>query len=97
MPGRVALVTDSTACLPDDVAQQWGIGVVQMQIKIGQQVDVESRVPQERLIEALRANQTVTTAPPDPAAFFWAYQQAAANGADAVLSVHVSEIGRAHV
>ena len=90
MPGRVALVTDSTACLPEEVAQQWGIGVVQMQIKIGQQVDLESRVPKPHLIDALRAGQQVTTAPPDPAAFFWAYQEAAANGADAVLSVHVS-------
>jgi DegV family protein with EDD domain len=53
-------------------------------------VDVESRVPKQRLIEALKAREEVTTAPPDPAAFFWAYQQAAANGADAVLSVHVS-------
>jgi DegV family protein with EDD domain len=90
MPGRVALVTDSTACLPEDVARQWGIGIVQMQIRIGQHVDVESRVPKPRLIDALRDNQTVTTAPPDPAAFFWAYQEAAANGADSVLSVHIS-------
>ncbi|WP_133850735.1 DegV family protein [Labedaea rhizosphaerae] len=90
MPGRVALVTDSTACLPEEVAQQWGIGVVQMQIKVGQQVDIESRMPKQRLIDALRAGEQVTTAPPDPAAFFWAYQEAAANGADAVLSVHVS-------
>lgn len=90
MPGRVALVTDSTACLPEEVARQWGIGIVQMQIRIGQTVDVESRVPKPRLIDALRAEQAVTTSPPDPAAFFWAYQEAAASGADSVLSVHIS-------
>jgi DegV family protein with EDD domain len=31
-----------------------------------------------------------TTAPPDPGAFFWTYQEAAASGATAIVSIHLS-------
>jgi DegV family protein with EDD domain len=90
MHGRVALVTDSTSCIPAELAAQWGIGVVPIQIQIGHWVDTENRVPRPAIIDALRSNEAVSTAPPDPAAFFWMYQEAAARGADEVVSVHIS-------
>src|SRR5437763_14106309 len=90
MVGRVALVTDSTACIPPDLAAQWGIGVVPIQIKIGETVANENRVPRGVLIDALRRHQAVSTAAPDPAAFYQAFQQAAGHGADEIVSVHIS-------
>lgn len=90
MPSRVALVTDSTSCLPASVAAQWGIGMVMNRITIGQHVDSEDQVAPDVLINALRRNEAVSTAPPDPAAFSGAYERAARLGADEVVSVHVS-------
>jgi DegV family protein with EDD domain len=90
MPGLVAVVTDSTACIPAQLAQAWGIHVVQQQLRVGDQFDDEARVPGAVILHALRERIAVSTAAPDPAAFFWTYQQAAAQGASAILSVHVS-------
>jgi DegV family protein with EDD domain len=90
MRGRVALVTDSTSCIPPKLAEQWGIGVVPIQIQIGERVDFENRVPTPVLIDALRRNLAVATSAPDPAAFHWTYQRAAEHGADEIVSVHIS-------
>jgi DegV family protein with EDD domain len=90
MPSRVALVTDSTSCLPADVAARWGIGVVMNQITIGDQVDREDRVARPVLLDALRRNLAVSTDPPELDAFAAAWQAAAAQGADEVVSVHMS-------
>jgi DegV family protein with EDD domain len=90
MSGLVAVVTDSTACLPPDLAASWGVYVVQQQLRVGDHSDDESRVPGPALVRALREKVAVSTAAPDPGAFFWAYQDAAAAGAPAILSVHVS-------
>lgn len=90
LPGRVAVVTDSTASLPRELAAIRGIGVVQMQVRIGGETDDESRVALSNLLPALRGYSDVATGPPDPAAFFWAYQDAIATGATAIVSVHIS-------
>jgi DegV family protein with EDD domain len=90
MHRRVALVTDSTACLPPTLAQRLGIAVVPLQLRVGEHVDDESRIPVGDLVRALRDRVEVDTAPPDPGAFFWAYQDAWGQGADAVVSLHIS-------
>ncbi|WP_158843316.1 DegV family protein [Saccharothrix deserti] len=90
MPRRVAIVTDSTASLPPQLAEKLGVTVAQVQVRIGDWVDDEVRVPVPKLVDALRGQLDVTTSPPDPGAFFWAYADAAAAGADAIVSLHVS-------
>jgi DegV family protein with EDD domain len=90
MHRRVAIVTDSTACLPSQLTEKLGITVAQIQVRIGDWVDEESRVPVPKLVDALREQLDVTTAPPDPGAFFWAYADAASSGAEAIVSLHVS-------
>jgi DegV family protein with EDD domain len=90
MPGFVAIVTDSTACIPAELAARMGIRVVQQQLRIGDEFDDEARVSGEQICEAMRGKSPVTTAPPDPGAFFWAYQDAAVSGASAVVSLHIS-------
>ncbi|AIJ21551.1 DegV family protein [Amycolatopsis methanolica] len=91
MPNHVAVVTDSTASLPEQLRKQWDITVIQLQLQVGDQVDEENRFDRGELTEALKSGQRVSTNPPDPGAFFWAYQDAAAAGASAIVSLHISE------
>ncbi|WP_414638972.1 DegV family protein [Actinophytocola sp.] len=72
------------------MAAQWGVTVVPTKIKIGQHIAAEPNVPMDYLVRALEGDMDVSTAPPDPAGFQWAYKQAAAVGADEVVSVHIS-------
>lgn len=90
MSGFVAIVTDSTACIPPSIATRMGIHVVQQQLCIGGEYDDEARVPGERVINALRSDEGVTTGPPDPGAFFWTYLDAISQGASAIVSIHIS-------
>lgn len=83
-------MTDSTASLPDQVVKQWGIKVVQLQLQVADRIDDEARFDRAELVESLRAGQSVATSPPDPGAFFWAYQDAASAGATAIVSLHIS-------
>ncbi|HEV7908071.1 MAG TPA: DegV family protein [Pseudonocardiaceae bacterium] len=87
---RVAIVTDSTACLPPQLAGQLGVEVVQIQVQIGQRVDDEARIPVPELVEAMRGKLDVSTIPPDPGAFFWIYSDLAAQGVQAIVSLHLS-------
>lgn len=91
MSQRVAIVTDSTASIPADVAERLGISVVQLELSIGDELNDERRVPQAKLSEAMRANQPVGTSEPPGPAFFWNYMDAASAGAEAIISVHISE------
>lgn len=90
MHRRVAIVTDSTACLPPQLSEKLGITVAQIQVRIGDWVDDEVRVPLPKLVDAMRGEQEIATAPPDPGAFFWTYADAEAAGAQAIVSLHVS-------
>ncbi|MGZ5415971.1 MAG: DegV family protein [Nocardioides sp.] len=90
---RIALVTDSTAMLPGDLAAERGITVVPLQIVIGAKSYDEGVDPEatpDTIAEALRVYQPVSTSRPTPAVFLEAYEKAAADGAEAVLSVHLS-------
>jgi DegV family protein with EDD domain len=91
MRQRVAIVTDSTASIPPDVAEQLGISVVQLELKVGDEYNDERRVPHPQLAEAMRAGVAVETGEPPPPAFFWNYTDAAASGAEAIISIHISE------
>ncbi len=84
------MITDSTACLPGQLAAQWGVAVVQVQIEADGRLDDESRYDRGELIELIRTGHDVRTRPPDPGAFFWTFQDAVSAGADAIVSVHLS-------
>lgn len=90
MPGHVAIVTDSTACIPAELAARAGVRVVQHQLRIGERMDEESRFSSDEIVAALRGPEPVSTTPPDAGAFFWTYQDAIARGATAIVSVHLS-------
>jgi DegV family protein with EDD domain len=90
MPERVAVVADSTAGIPAELATRWGITVIQIQLQVGARVDDENRFDKADLIDALKSGGAVSTAPPDVGAFFWAYQAAVSSGATAIVSLHIS-------
>ncbi|MEV0086218.1 DegV family protein [Saccharopolyspora sp. NPDC050642] len=91
MRQRVAIVTDSTASIPHDVAEQLGISVVQLELKVGDEYNDERRVPHPTLAQAMRDGIPVATGEPPPPAFFWNYTDAASSGAEAIISIHISE------
>ena len=86
-----ALVTDSTAYLPPDLLDGLDVHVVPLHVVIGgkehsEGVDIDAA----EVAAALRRFTPVSTSRPAPAAFLQAYEAAAAGGADAVVSVHIS-------
>jgi DegV family protein with EDD domain len=92
MAGRTVVVTDSTASLPPEVAQARGIVVVPLQVVIGATVYDEGAdgATPELVAQALKDFRPVSTSRPAPAALLEVYEKAAAEGADAVLAIHLS-------
>lgn len=90
MPGHVAVVTDSAACLAGDLARQHHVLVVPLRVLAGEQAADDGPALPEVIEEQLRAGQRLSTARPAPERFATAYAAAAAAGAAAVVSVHLS-------
>ncbi|MDH6118732.1 DegV family protein [Kitasatospora sp. GAS204B] len=91
MPADLALVTDSTAYLPQRVIDRHEITVVPLSVVLGDEVRAEGlEITPKDVGEALRARHRLTTSRPNPATFAAAYRAAAAGGASAILSIHLS-------
>jgi DegV family protein with EDD domain len=87
----VVVVTDSTAYLPTELVDRYGIRVVPVQVVIGgESHDEGTGVSSDAVAQALRDWRPVTTSRPSPEGFLAAYRDAAGDGADAVVSVHLS-------
>lgn len=90
MSGSIAVVTDSTS-VDQAFADRLGLVVVPLQVIIGSKsYDEGPAATPDDVADALRNKVAVSTSRPAPQAFVRAYQQAAANGAQAVVSVHLS-------
>lgn len=87
---RIALVTDSTAYLPAEVVTDAGIHVVPMKVVVSGVAHDEDQVPAERITEALRSWEIVTTAGPNPDRLVQLYRTLAREGAEEIVSVHIS-------
>ena len=89
---RVAVVTDSTASLPPEVAAEHGIHVVPLQVVIGAKVLDEGPdgATPEVVAQALRDFVPVSTSRPAPTLFADLYRRLAEEGAEEVVSVHLS-------
>src|SRR3954449_11044352 len=92
MAGRTVVVTDSTASLPPEVAQERGIVVVPLQVVIGATVYDEGAdgATPDLVAAALKEWKPVSTSRPGPAALLEVYEKAAAAGATEIVSVHLS-------
>ncbi|GLW72228.1 hypothetical protein Kpho02_45270 [Kitasatospora phosalacinea] len=91
MPGHLALVTDSTAYLPQEAVDRHRIRVVPLSVAVGDEVFAEGvEISPKDVAEALRSKQRVTTSRPSPETFAAAYRAAAEAGARGIVSVHLS-------
>lgn len=88
----VAVVTDSSASLPDGRAEAAGLTVVPLQVVIGGQSwdETDEAATPEAVAAALREFVPVSTSRPAPAVLAQTYERLAAQGHDAIVSVHLS-------
>jgi DegV family protein with EDD domain len=86
---RVAVVTDSTAYLPDGIADKHGVGVVPLHVVLGLRTGMEgTEVSPSDVASALAERRiSVSTSRPTPGEFATAYRAA---GSPCVVSVHLS-------
>ena len=94
MPERsgVAVVTDSTAYLPEPLASTGGLTVVPLTVVVDGRAGLEGvEVTPEQVARALTARRvSVTTSRPSPAQFQQVYERLLAAGASGIVSVHLS-------
>lgn len=84
------MVTDSTAALPPALARAAGVRVVSLDVVVGGRRTLDGDLDGADLLAALERGERPVTSQPPPAAFAAAYERAAAEGASAVVSVHLS-------
>jgi DegV family protein with EDD domain len=92
MGEQVAVVTDSTSCLPASEVKRLGIRIVPLRVTLGHRTAIDDGVdvtPAE-VTKALRDKFAVRTSRPTPAEFAAAYQSLLDDGATRVVSVHLS-------
>lgn len=90
MPPHVAIVTDSTAYLPQEILERHRITVVPLAVVLGEDVLTEGEVSAAAVAEALRNRRTVTTSRPNQEEFAAAYRAAVESGAEEIVSLHLS-------
>lgn len=89
--GQVAVVTDSTAYLSEEMTGTRRITVVPLQVIVGGTVcDEGTEIAAAQVADALQRSVQVTTSRPSPQRFFDAYSSVAASGASGILSIHLS-------
>ena len=90
--GNVRIVTDSSCDLPQALCDQYGITVVPLTIRFGDDevVDREGMTPAEFWARAAASPVLPQTAAPAPGAFEAAFRAAADAGADGVVCVNLS-------
>jgi DegV family protein with EDD domain len=89
---RVAVVTDSTAYLPAEVAAAHDLTVVPLTVVLGGREGLEGiDITPSDVANALIARRgTVTTSRPAPADFEAVYRRLLAGGVDGIASIHLS-------
>lgn len=88
----IRFVTDSTANLPPDVERRFGIKVLHIYLFFGEEEHREGETLSyaDFMNRLTSAKVPPQTSPPTSAEFVKAYEELIAQGADAILSVHVS-------
>ncbi|SHF43761.1 DegV family protein [Streptoalloteichus hindustanus] len=87
----VAVVTDSTAYLPEGLAQRYHVRVVPLHVTVDDRARLEGvDLGPVELAEAMARRRPVSTSMATPAEFAATYRRVLAEGADGVVSVHLS-------
>lgn len=92
MPGRVALITDSTCDLPQEWIEKYGIMVVPLTIIFGDEQFLDRvEMSAEQFYERLSTDRThPTTSQPTPRAFLEAFKKVQELGAEEILVITIS-------
>lgn len=85
----VRLVTDSNAMLPGSLRERFAVAVVSLTVVVDGVEHREQDLDPVDFCVRLRAGAEVSTSAPSPGEVLATYQEVAAQGADAILSVHV--------
>jgi len=90
---NIRIVTDSTCDLPEDVVDTNKISVIPLHINQGDETFLDGvDITREEFYARLPGfKPSPTTAAPGPEILRQAYEQLADEGADAILSIHISE------
>ena len=87
----VAVVTDSSAYLPDGFANRHAVHVVPLHVLIDDRSGLDGvDIGPADVAAALVGRRTVTTSRPNPDEFIRIYQQLLDDGADEIVSIHLS-------
>lgn len=85
------MATDSSACLPLELAEQWGVLIAPLQVIVDEEAfDEGSGIAPQAVVDALVSGRTVGTSQPGPAALLRIADDAKALGADHVVFVALS-------
>ncbi|MFD6416312.1 DegV family protein [Streptomyces sp. NPDC060194] len=91
MSRHVAIVTDSTAYLPQREMERHGITAVPLTVVLGDRALEEgTEISARSLAEALQKRRSVTTSRPAPEVFARTYRALAGSGAEEIVSLHLS-------
>lgn len=91
MSRHVAIITDSTAYLPQEAMERNGITAVPLTVVLGDEALQEgTEISARSVAQALQKRRPVTTSRPGPEVFAAAYRAAAEAGAEGVVSLHLS-------
>ncbi len=87
----VAVVTDSSAYLPDGFAARHAVQIVPLHVLIDDEPGLDGvDIGPAEVAAALTARRTVTTSRPNPDEFVAVYRRLLDQGADGIVSVHLS-------
>ncbi|QNP72773.1 DegV family protein [Streptomyces roseirectus] len=91
MSRHVAIVTDSTAYLPQRAMERHGITAVPLTVVLGDQALEEgTEISTRSLAQALQKRRPVTTSRPGTEVFAETYRKVAESGATGIVSLHLS-------
>jgi DegV family protein with EDD domain len=91
MSRHVAIVTDSTAYLPQRTMERHGITAVPLTVVVdGEPFDEGTEISTRALVQALQKRRPVTTSRPAPEIFAETYRRVAGSGATGIVSLHLS-------
>lgn len=91
MSRHVAIVTDSTAYLPQQAMERHQITAVPLTVVLGDAALEEgTEISARSVAQALQKRRPVTTSRPGPEVFAAAYRAAAEEGAEGIVSLHLS-------
>jgi len=88
---RVGIVIDSSACLPAELAERYGIEIVPLGLLIGGEVFPDGSLTSDDLFARVeRANERAQTTSPAPGEFLAAFRRVIERGAEQVLCLTLS-------